>query len=380
VRVAARGIHAGVTAVSLVMYLVLAAVQGSLAGFSFPFDLGMWAISFAFAGWIITGSDPHHGVGRVLTWAGTVAAVYGLSGQAIGVWEAEFAAAADRWPGLALAGFLVLGQLYVVVMWLVVTGIGVFPDGRFPNPIARVAHVVFTIGMVVQALIWASEPDDEALYLDLPLRETVPWLEGVLAPVMLAAIVIVFGSSLVAMLRGGVVRRRQLGWVVVSIAAMVGLIALGNWTPDPVGSVLGMLAFAVFPWGVVIAVTRYRLYEIDRIVSRTVTYVVVIGVLVAVYAALVLLLGSLLPDSDSPVPVALSTLAVAFAFFPLARRVQGFVDRRFFRSRYDAATVVASFASELRGTIDEAAVADRAVSVVDQVFAPEAVGVWLAES
>jgi hypothetical protein len=69
---------------------------------------------------------------------------------------------------------------------------------------------------------------------------------------------------------------------------------------------------------------------------------------------------------------------VAFAFFPLARRMQAFVDRRFFRSRYDAATVVASFASELRGTIDEAAVVGRAEAVVDEVFAPEAGGVWLA--
>ena len=130
------------------------------------------------------------------------------------------------------------------------------------------------------------------------------------------------------------------------------------------------------PAGIVLAVTRYKLYEIDRIVSRTVTYVVVIGLLVAAYFGLVLGLRSVLPV-EGPLPVALSTLAVAFASFPLARRVQAFVDRRFFRSRYDAAEVVASFASELRGTIETAAVVDRAEHVVDEVFSPQSVGVWV---
>ena len=150
-----------------------------------------------------------------------------------------------------------------------------------------------------------------------------------------------------------------------------------NLIPGIVDSV-GLVTLLFFPISIVVAITRYKLYEIDRIFSRTITYVVVVGALVAMYFALVLGLRTLLP-AGSPLAVALSTLAVAFAFFPLARRVQAFVDRRFFRSRYDAAEVVASFASELRGTIDEAAVVGRAEAVLDEVFAPEAVGVWLAE-
>jgi hypothetical protein len=379
-KVTARQAHAWVTAAALVAYFVLGLVQGEIAGFSFPFDLGVWAISFGVAGWIITGADPSQGVGRVLSWAGTLAAIYGMSGQATGVWEDEMVALSDRAPAIGVLYLLVIGQLYVAVMWLVLTAIAVFPDGRYPSRVVRWAHRILTVCFIVQALIWASKPSEDGApslgWSFFGENEPLETISGAL--LALSALVIVV-MSLVAMLRGGPVRRRQLGWAGLGVVVLVTMSGVTGVLPEALAGVVGMLAFVAFPAGLVVAVTKYRLYEIDRIFSRTITYVVVVGVLVAVYFGLVLVLRSFVP-AESPLAVALSTLAVAFAFFPLARRVQSFVDRRFFRSRYDAAEIVASFAADLRGTIDESAVVGRAETVLDEVFAPEAVGVWVARS
>jgi len=130
---------------------------------------------------------------------------------------------------------------------------------------------------------------------------------------------------------------------------------------------------------VVTAVLRYRLYDIDRLVGRTISYAAVLVLLGGLYAGLVVALGSLLPI-EGDLPVAVSTLVVASLFLPLVRRVQRVVDRRFFRSRYDAGVVVARVADELRGSLDLAEVTGRVGSVVDEVFAPETVGVWVAEA
>jgi hypothetical protein len=213
--------------------------------------------------------------------------------------------------------------------------------------------------------------------LDLPVWGSLPgWVIPVVGAVQgLAVATFTLGIvwTMVRDMRTDPVKRRQYSWVLLAFFAFFVAASVPR-----LGNALGTAMVLLFPASLMLAITRYKLYEIDRIVSRTITYVVVVGALVAVYFALVLGLRTLLP-AESPLAVALSTLAVAFAFFPLARRVQSFVDRRFFRSRYDAATVVASFASELRGTIDEAAVVGRAEAVLDEVFAPEAVGVWLAE-
>jgi hypothetical protein len=174
--------------------------------------------------------------------------------------------------------------------------------------------------------------------------------------------------------------RRQFGWLAFSVLVTVTFAVLSAVTELEILAVAGSISVLGIPLSIAIAVTKYRLYEIDRIVSRTVTYVAVVGLLVALYFGLVLVLRSFVPVGESgPLPVALSTLAVAFAFFPLARRVQAFVDRRFFRSRYDAAAVVASFASELRSTIDPGEVVARAEAVVEETFQAESVSVWLAE-
>ena len=136
--------------------------------------------------------------------------------------------------------------------------------------------------------------------------------------------------------------------------------------------------FAALPVSIGVGILKYRLYEIDRLISRTLAYAIVTGVLVGMYAGLVLLATRVL-SVYSPVAVAASTLAAAALFAPVRRRVQRAVDRRFNRARYDADTTVARFAARLAGAVDLDAVRDDLADVVQKVLEPAHVSVWMRE-
>ena len=126
------------------------------------------------------------------------------------------------------------------------------------------------------------------------------------------------------------------------------------------------------------AVLRYRLFDIDRIISRTLAYAIVTGLLVGVYAGIVLLATHVV-SINAPVAVAASTLAAAALFNPLRRRVQRAVDRRFNRARYDADQTVAAFAARLKDAVDLDAVRDDLASVVHQALEPAHVSLWISQ-
>ena len=134
-------------------------------------------------------------------------------------------------------------------------------------------------------------------------------------------------------------------------------------------------AIALVPVAIAIAVLKYRLYDIDRVISRTVGYAIVTGLLAGVYAGLALLATEVFRFS-SPVAVAASTLAAAALFSPVRRRVQRVVDRRFNRARYDAETTVAAFAGRLKDSVDLDAVRDDLAGVVQAALEPTQVWVW----
>jgi hypothetical protein len=123
-----------------------------------------------------------------------------------------------------------------------------------------------------------------------------------------------------------------------------------------------------------VAILRYRLYEIDRIISRTVTYALVVGLLVLAVAGVATLVGS---RFDDPIVVAATTLAVAAVFNPLRKRVQGLVDRRFNRSLFDSGRVMDDFAASLRERVDQIEVIDGWTGVVSQTMQPSTLGVWI---
>jgi steroid 5-alpha reductase family enzyme len=136
------------------------------------------------------------------------------------------------------------------------------------------------------------------------------------------------------------------------------------------------IVFPLIPAAVGIAILKYRLYDIDRIISRTLSYAIVTGLLVGVYAGLVLLATQVL-RLHTPVAVAAATLAAAALFNPLRRRVQHGVDRRFNRIRYDADQTVAAFAAGLRDAVDLDAVRADLLAVVNRAVEPAHLSVWI---
>jgi hypothetical protein len=147
----------------------------------------------------------------------------------------------------------------------------------------------------------------------------------------------------------------------------------------PQSTVLSSILYAMVlcvPLAVAVAVLRYRLWDLDRIISRTVAYALLTLLLGLGYAAVVLGLGRLLPDSSS-LAVAAATLAAVAAFAPLRRRVQDLVDRRFNRRRYDAARTVEGFAARLRDQVDLDALSGELLAVVDHTMQPVGASLWL---
>ena len=179
-------------------------------------------------------------------------------------------------------------------------------------------------------------------------------------------------------------RRQQLKWLLTGAIAGVGRPGhrrgaagpgrdgLAGWSAA--AGVAGLLAL---PVSMGVAIFKYRLFDIDRIISRTLGYAIVTGLLVGVYAGLVLLATRVL-TVHTPVAVAAATLAAAALFTPLRRRVQRIVDRRFNRARYDADRTIAAFASRLQDAVDLGTVRDDLAATVQAVLEPAHVSVWVA--
>jgi hypothetical protein len=177
-------------------------------------------------------------------------------------------------------------------------------------------------------------------------------------------------------------RRQQLKWLLggfaVGLAGVVGAIALGNEAGflGAASRVTLVAAVFVLPACMGVAILKYRLYDIDRVISRTLAYAIVTAMLAGVFAGLVLLATEVLPFK-TPVAVAVATLAAAALFNPLRRRVQRLVDRRFNRARYDADQMVAVFAAQLKDAVDLDSVRDGLAAVVQKALEPAHVSVWI---
>jgi hypothetical protein len=174
-------------------------------------------------------------------------------------------------------------------------------------------------------------------------------------------------------------QRQQLKWLALGAGTTVVVVAVSFAIPTTsvAGEVSG-IGLAALPVGIGVAIMKYRLYDIDRIISRTLAYAIVTGVLVGVYAGLVLLATQVL-GFHGTVAVAASTLAAAALFAPVRRRVQRAVDRRFNRARYDADEAVTAFATRLKDAVDLDSVRDDLTGVVQQALEPAHISVWVSQ-
>ena len=207
-----------------------------------------------------------------------------------------------------------------------------------------------------------ADPEDSILNL----------LLGLLVVAAVVSLVVRFRRS-----RGD--ERLQLKWFTYA-GALLPLILLGDLLPDAASSVLFAVGISLLPVAAGIAILRYRLYDIDRLINRTLVYGLLTALLAAVYAGLVLLPGRLFGELGGRPPswaVAGATLAVAALFQPARRRIQGAVDRRFNRRRYDATRTVEAYSTRLRDQVDLATLSSELLAVVDQTMQPTRASLWL---
>jgi hypothetical protein len=296
-----------------------------------------------------------------------------------------------------LAVFLGENTLWPVAALTGMAAVLLFPDGRLPRPWRRALWAYLAVSALVlvsQAIPAAAmagagdlaatvtghviQPGGAAIGLlasGLPVLAVVPfWVAWIIRQV-----------SRFRHAEGDV--REQYKWftagAAVSLAGTVVLTVAESHGASGLAGAVNAVALYVtgvaFPLGMGVAILRYRLYDIDRIISRTLGYAIVTGLLIGVYAGLVLLATRVL-TVHTPIAVAAATLAAAALFTPLRRRVQRIVDRRFNRARYDADRTVAGFAARLQGAVDLGTVRDDLAATVQTALEPAHVSVWVASA
>jgi len=362
-----------------------------------PFDTG-WTVMFLalpLVGIVIARRQPDNRIAWILLAIGVVVGVgavaqpyvtYGLQRDPGSLPAADVVAAVNGslWvPAIGLTGtFLIL----------------LFPDGRLPSP--RWRPVAWASGgvmaLLVVAFVFSPGTLEQASNVRNPLG--IPGLEPLL-PVALAALPVLPLCMLACAVglvmrfrRSQGVERLQVKWLAAAAAVVASVylvMMVLSWmyslrdepTPGWVDTLdkVAITTFVLIPIAIGVAVLKHGLYGIDRLISRTLSYALITGTLLAVYLVLVAVIGRVLP-SGSSLSVAMSTLAVAALFQPLRRRVQAVVDRRFNRARYDADRTVDLFARRLRDEVDLDAVRTDLLTVVQGTLQPASAGIWLRQT
>jgi hypothetical protein len=301
---------------------------------------------------------------------------------------------------VAMPGSLPAGEVAAwIFAWIWVPSLGlivflllVFPDGRLPGALWRwVAG--FTVSAVVAGAVLAAFSPGAVLEhpFENPLGiEDLPNASKAVEAFMYA-LVMVGASSMLARLRhAGRVERQQIKWFAYATTVSISGVVLKN-TVFPalggtwvwwVGLVLTTVGLAGSPVAMGIAILRYRLYEIDLLINRTLVYgsltvtlaLVYFGSVVATQATFRALTGQ---EQQPQLAIVVSTLVIAALFNPLRRRIQGFIDRRFYRSKYDARKTLEAFSAKLRDETDLDALSDDLTSVVRETVQPAHISLWL---
>ena len=350
-------------------------------------------VMFASVGALLVVRRPENAVGWLMVLIGASNALSGMTAAV------TFSAVADGPAGAATASFAGwLSGLFVMLGALVI-GLGfIFPTGRGHTPgwdrVNRIGLVIFLFILVV-LILFRPGPLQVVPSIDNPFG-IGPDIRSMFGP-EISVLVAASGLVLLPFLVWSIVSRyrisdgvgrQQLKWFVLALLVTQGGIAVAvigsliSDEPPQAGLVVFGFAGALIPIAIGIAILRHGLYDIDRIISRTIGYAVVTAVLAGVFWLAALSLGIILGSfaEGQTIAVAGSTLLVVAMFGPLLRRAQAIVDRRFDRASYDAALTVQAMSARLRDDVDLARVEADVLGVIDRTFHPTKADVWLRRS
>jgi hypothetical protein len=347
-------------------------------------------VGFLVVGYILVRQRPLNRIG----WTMLLAAFFGALTGVAGPYVVAAYRLHDNLPVPQVA--VLLQPSWAPAIFLFVLSIMLFPDGALPSGRWRLAMgTLGAVGLVwmIGAFVLAAEaialnqvviePSGDLKQIDYPSSAWAWWsiAQDVFFVLFFGVGVIWLVSRVPAYRAATGERRQQLKWLIFGgSAAVIGGTASVMFSDH--GGVLGLVSSAAIlglfgiPLSIGIGMTKYRLYDIDRIVSRTLLYALLTGLLVGVFVGLVLLTTRVLPFS-SPVGVAASTLAAAGLFSPLRTRLQRLVDRRFNRARYDSEATVADLAARLRNAVDVETVLDELAAAAGGSLQPAHVSVWV---
>ena len=333
---------------------------------------GLAAFGYSAVGAFVVGRDP----GNALAW---MFCLCPLAIGCAGFGQQYVEQGGGDWPARTLVGWLSdLGWIVGVGPPIAFFGL-LIPDGRLPSrrwrPAAWLSGITLAAVMVGQSFGEARVTGDIANPVVIPYVSSLQTVAGLLAlPVMAIGV----AATVSRYRRGGVVERQQLKWIIAALLATFAIGIMNSHLPEPVY----FASWALLPIAFCVAILRYRLYEIDVIIRKTLVYAMLVAVLATVYLGGVSALGWALRDlagGSSAVAVTLSTLAVALAFQPLRRRLQRAVDHRFYRSRYDAARTLDAFTRRMRDQVDLETVRSEVLGVVQGALQPGYVSLWLRD-
>jgi hypothetical protein len=387
----AVGVLAALTGLLIAASMALTAATGDLSVSGAGGTIAL-ALTFLATGFLVARRQPRNPVGWLLLVTGLSTAFTTAAGLYT---QLDYGSEHGGLP-FGLAVFLAENALWPVAALTGMAAILLFPDGQLSRPWRRalgayvVVAVLVLISQAIPASVLAGTASVQAALtghrITVPGGATVRFLDsGLPVLAVLPFWVAWIGRQVAGFRRATGAVREQYKWftagaAVSLVSSVVFTVAEANNGSElsRVLNVAGLYVTGVaFPLGMGVAILRYRLYEIDRIISRTLAYAIITGVLVGVYAGLVLLATHVL-GFQTPVAVAASTLAAVALFTPVRQRVQRIVDRRFNRARYDADQTIAAFAGRLQGAADLDTVRADLTGVVGAALEPAHVSLWIA--
>jgi hypothetical protein len=390
-RTAAR-VAWSVWAASCVVFVLAVVLSIQVETVAFSLSFGAVLAAFATVGAVVAARHPHNAVGWLCLAVGFLGSLNALAAPYA---TYTYVTRPGSLPGGLAMAWLSLWLSYAWVLTVTFLPL-LFPTGRPPTPRWRPVAWAAALILVATCVAAASTPgpmDQQQQWPRNPLgiesaAAALQRADQSLTLGLVVVMVLCAASLLVRFRRAQGIERQQLKWfsyaialfALVFVAYLLTTLLWGEWLPNTASDVVFAIGYGLIPVSAGIAILRYRLYDIDRVINRSLVYGLLTALLGGIYVGVILVCGQLfggITDDPPSWAIAGATLAVAALFQPARRRVQRLVDRRFNRRRYDAARTIDAFSVRLRDQVDLDTLTTELLTVVDQTVEPTTSSLWL---